>query len=142
MDLRIDGVPEPAGSPKVIRVKGRPFIVWQQGVKWKKIVVKQAAEQLGETPLIPGPVRVECVFYMPKPKKPMFGVPATKPDIDKLLRATLDGLSGLAYEDDARIIELYSRVEYEGSLGVGCQVRVESATTSTGAKWRGGRATL
>lgn len=139
----IDGVPEPAGSPKVIRIKGRPAIVWQQGVKWKRRVVKQTAEQLPDTLPILGPVRVECVFVMPKPKKPMFQVPATKPDIDKLLRSTLDGLSGLAYEDDARIIEVYSRVEYQGEEAwTGCRIRVTGVQKSIGAMWREGPATL
>ena len=53
----------------------------------------------------------------PKPKKPKFSVPATTPDIDKLLRAVLDGMvwkdkegdgkwHGILIEDDARFISV------------------------------------
>jgi len=38
--------------------------------------------------------------------------PATKPDIDKLARSTLDSLTGLVFDDDSRIVELRTRKIY------------------------------
>ena len=32
--------------------------------------------------------------------------PTVKPDLDKLLRATLDALTGIAYDDDSQVIEV------------------------------------
>ncbi|MCG7245624.1 RusA family crossover junction endodeoxyribonuclease [Corynebacterium sp. ACRPX] len=56
-----------------------------------------------------GPVRVQLEFVMPrtkamrdKPAPPMI----QKPDVDKLARAVLDGLTGPAFEDDSQVTEL------------------------------------
>ena len=72
------------------------------------------------------PVSVELTFVMPKPKKPRWSTPAVKPDIDKLERAVLDGLTdgGLLY-DDARVVRLLGVLEYaEGDNPVGVHVSV------------------
>lgn len=108
----VQGEPEPSGSPRVIRrgKNGPPAIIWQKGPKWQKQIKRQAAEQI-ERP-IEGPVSVRLVFHLPKPKKPKYPVPATKPDIDKLARSTLDGLTGVAFEDDSRVVMLTVRKAY------------------------------
>jgi Holliday junction resolvase RusA-like endonuclease len=38
--------------------------------------------------------------------------PRVKPDIDKLARSTLDALTGIVFDDDARIVDLKVRKEY------------------------------
>lgn len=51
------------------------------------------------------PVVVQATFYFTKPpsaKKRKS--PTVKPDIDKLLRATLDALTGIAFVDDAQVV--------------------------------------
>jgi Holliday junction resolvase RusA-like endonuclease len=45
-----------------------------------------------------------------KPSAP--SMPAVKPDVDKLARATCDSLSGIVFDDDARIVELLVRKVY------------------------------
>jgi len=37
---------------------------------------------------------------------------AVKPDVDKLARAALDALTGIVYDDDARIVELHASKAY------------------------------
>lgn len=59
------------------------------------------------------PVEMVCTFYFERPvscKKRLY--PAVKPDIDKLLRAVFDSLTGVAYEDDGQVVSLVSRKEY------------------------------
>ena len=81
-------------------------------VKPWRILVAQAAAELG-APLIRGPVSVSMVFLFTRPKghygkrglKP--SAPrwhSVKPDGSKLLRSTEDALSGVLFEDDARIV--------------------------------------
>lgn len=52
-----------------------------------------------------GPVAVEVVFDFAAPERSKLGYPGRQVgDVDKLLRAVLDGLSGVAYRDDAQVI--------------------------------------
>jgi len=119
----IAGDPEPAGSPKIVRIGGHPAIRWQKGHKWTALIRRELMALIPEEkrPLIPGPVRGYLLFIMPKPHKPKFQVPATPPDGDKLERATLDGFTyrgannegcPLLVEDDARFISLSWEEQY------------------------------
>ena len=61
------------------------------------------------------PVGVSLSFYLPKPKRPRWLVPAVKPDIDKLTRAVLDGLvDGGLLADDSRVVALKVTKHYVG----------------------------
>ncbi len=73
-----------------------------------------------------GPCKVSLTFTMPSCKKPKFPLPATKPDIDKLARSTLDALSGVIYTDDARIVDLHCKEVFGERPGV--EVWVEEVT--------------
>ncbi|KKN03272.1 hypothetical protein LCGC14_1109380 [marine sediment metagenome] len=66
-----------------------------------------------------GPVSVDCVFVMPRPKnRPKWcdrdawreggELPGdhVRSDIDNLCKSICDGLNGLAYEDDRQIVKL------------------------------------
>lgn len=54
------------------------------------------------------PIRVDAIFWLPRPKKPRWEVPATALDLDKLVRAVGDALSprsrGKVISNDARIV--------------------------------------
>lgn len=52
-----------------------------------------------------GPVIASYKFYLPKPKSTQFDLaPAGKPDLDKLIRAVSDALTGIVFVDDSRIV--------------------------------------
>lgn len=53
-------------------------------------------------------VRVEFV----KPKTAKQSQPTVRPDIDKLLRAVLDALTGVAYADDSQVVSVTSTKAY------------------------------
>lgn len=52
------------------------------------------------------PVRVSITFVFERPKSaPASRIyPAYKPDLDKLTRATMDGMTGILYADDAQVV--------------------------------------
>lgn len=81
---------------------------------WQRVVAA-AALAAGVRPW-PGAVRLELTFFLPRPRD-HYGkgkradkvrpgappLPLTKPDGDKLERAMLDALTGVAYTDDSRV---------------------------------------
>lgn len=58
-----------------------------------------------------GPLSLVLKFYLAKPKKPKFHLPAVRPDIDNFIK-TIDALNGILWTDDAQICKLYSEKLY------------------------------
>ena len=84
---------------------------------WKATVRKVAREELGDNPTLQGPVAVELTFFLPRPAKGKFQVPAVAPDLDKLCRAVFDAIqsgqnSRGMIMDDARIVQLVASKHY------------------------------
>jgi crossover junction endodeoxyribonuclease RusA len=69
------------------------------------------------------PVRITIIFIMPRPKTVKRPYPTVAPDLDKLVRGVLDGLTGIAYEDDAQVIEIHAHKVYGSSSGA--EIRLE-----------------
>ena len=73
-------------------------------------------------PLI-GPVRVSLVFFIERPKSVKREHPSVRPDIDKLARAVLDGLTTAGvYSDDSQVVDLTASKVYGVPAGVAVQV--------------------
>lgn len=83
---------------------------------WRQAVASEGRKALGENPgpTEDGPVTVAVVFMLPKPKsQPRWKLwPTTKPDIDKLLRAVLDALTGVLYKDDSQVVSVTASKGY------------------------------
>ena len=86
---------------------------------WQQTVSAAAADAIAPGPLLRGPVAVELVFCFKRPKghygtgRNAGAVRAfapqwmtTMPDIDKLARTALDGLTGALIGDDAQVCDL------------------------------------
>lgn len=110
--FRVEGMaPAPQGSKR--HVGGGRMVESCREVKPWRLLVAQSAVAAG-VPLLRGPVRMSVVFVFRRPAghfrkdgrlRP--SAPAyhcVKPDGSKLLRSTEDALTGLAFEDDARIV--------------------------------------
>jgi len=104
------GTPVPEGSTRAFMVNGRPVITHVGAPKlteWRDIIGWSARESIKE--VHQGAIRIEAVFWMLRPpsvsakKRPDMTV---KPDIDKLARALLDSLTGIAYRDDSQVVKL------------------------------------
>lgn len=124
----VDGLPAPQGSKRHVG-NGVMVEASKKLPAWRKAVEDTARQTMVET--IDRPVIVRADFFLPKPKRPRFLVPATPPDTDKLMRALGDGLekSGLL-ANDSRIVQWVATKHYGERTG--CQVTVfDHATTVT-----------
>lgn len=93
---------------------------------WRQAVKEAAAEAKPES-LISIPCKVDITFFMPRPAKPKWGqYPASKPDLDKLVRSVFDSLTGIVWADDALAVEVTARKLWAGIDGnppnPGCSV--------------------
>jgi crossover junction endodeoxyribonuclease RusA len=134
IEIRVIGTPAPQGSKRafVNKYTGRAAMVESSSkVKPWRESVKYAAHAHGAR--LVGPVSVELVFTLPKPKsapKTRRTWPDRKPDVDKLTRSTLDALvQAGTIEDDARVVRLSAAKKYplegDDSLDVpGAVIRV------------------
>ena len=53
------------------------------------------------------------MFFLRQPKRPKAPVPITKPDVDKLARACLDGMTDAGvFRDDSQVTTLTARKRY------------------------------
>lgn len=112
--ITVYGNPAPKGSKsfKGHSASGKAIMVesskqekpWAEACKWAAIEVNKS---------IKGPVAVEIIFTMPKPKSAPKGrvtYPDRKPDGDKLERSVWDALKAVGViEDDARIVSWHGR---------------------------------
>lgn len=119
LTVRVYGTPVPQGS-KILRKAGggRVFMADDNGSKlrsWRRRVT--TAWATSGHPMTPGPVRLEVLFLVPRPRK-HYGTGrnaaevkpsaprwvSVRPDIDKYVRAVCDALTDAgAWEDDSRV---------------------------------------
>lgn len=127
----IDGIPASQGSKKHV---GRGIMIEanKQLPAWRKAIEDKAREIHKGEP-IDQPVIVRADFFLPKPKRPRWLVPATALDLDKLQRALGDGLEkGGVLKNDARIVTWIATKHYAKNGKPGCQVTVlEHEKTAT-----------
>lgn len=112
IEFRVYGIPAPQGSKKAF-VRGGKAVVVEQSDKvapWRNAVTAAAITARQDHPeQLLGPVTVTVTFFLPRPasapKSRRF--PAVTPDLDKLLRSTLDGISdsGL-WDDDKQVVQI------------------------------------
>ena len=116
MAFQVFGDPVPQGSKRAFVVKNRAVVVDDNKAtlrSWRSQVVDAARAELnGEGPEL-GPVRVTLMFFLRQPKRPKAPVPITKPDVDKLARAVLDGMTDAGViRDDSQVTTLTARKRY------------------------------
>lgn len=114
IEFEVEGNPVTQGSMKVIngRVlhsRGEALILW-------RTMVAMAARKAGCFP-VPNPVAMTIDFRLPRPKTVRRNLPYVAPDLDKLIRAVLDSLTGVAYVDDGQVVTINSSKTY-GDPGV------------------------
>jgi len=75
-------------------------------------------------PLDKIPMEVELHFYVHAPAKHGLYPTVKRHDLDKLVRAVLDELTGVFYADDGQVVNLYAKKRY-GSGRTGCWVFIK-----------------
>lgn len=111
----VAGKPIPQGSLKfinghAIHVRAQDLALWRADIANTARTAKVEIAKEG--------VEVHLTFVMLKPKTVNRSEPYIRPDIDKLARAVLDGLTGVAYEDDQQVVKLTAVKEYGTNQGV------------------------
>jgi len=116
--LYVPGVPAPQGSKSGFVRNGRAVLVEGTSAAgrakhkaWRTAVTLSAIEYRNDNDLatIEGPVAISITFLMPRPKSAPKKLrwAAKKPDIDKLLRSTFDGLTDAqVWRDDSQVVQL------------------------------------
>jgi Holliday junction resolvase RusA-like endonuclease len=120
LEFTVHGDPKPQGSKRgfvtktgkvaMVEMAGVALKSWREAIAWT--ARGEAAKQNWE--VTDQPITMEVIFYMKKPQKPKFVLPAVRPDIDKLLRALLDGLTQAktVYVDDSQVCILQASKTY------------------------------
>lgn len=114
LQLNVEGTPIPQGSFRHIG-NGRIISANPKLNAWRQTIADQIAQQTHHR-LIDGPIRVNLVFTLPRPKSVTRARPTVKPDIDKLCRAALDAISLPRYiqliTDDSQVTDLHAAKRY------------------------------
>jgi crossover junction endodeoxyribonuclease RusA len=124
----VHGEPAPQGSKTVGRSKAGAAFVREDNPAtgpWRNAVTAAAVEAMEGRPPISGPARLEVDFVFGRPrshyrtgkhagelKASASHYRASRPDVDKLVRAVGDALAGVVLVDDAAIVELVARKVY------------------------------
>ena len=85
---------------------------------------RTSAFSLRGSEMLDGPVAVEVAFFLPRGKTVKRKQPAVKPDLDKLVRAVLDALTGYCYKDDGQVVRVVAVKEYADGQHTGCELIV------------------
>ena len=112
----IAGTPIPKGRPRAA-ARGKHTILYTPKAtkEYEDHVAEVASKHIPETGIITGPITISLVFFLKAPKKytkKMNTPHVTRPDVDNLAKAILDGLEGILYENDAHVTTLYAHKCY------------------------------
>ena len=124
IQFHVPGLPKPQGSKRHVG-KGRLVESSKELKAWRRKVSAAARDAFRGVEPLTGPVFVELLFRLPRPKSHYRtgrfahllrdDAPdwvTTRPDVDKLVRGCLDALSGVGYVDDALVVSLYTSKRY------------------------------
>ncbi len=146
LTINVVGTPAPQGSKKGFYNQGLGRVQMVESSKkvkpWRQDV-KSAVEDLGVDAPLAGPLEVSIEFYLVRPGYHFgtgrnagvlkAGAPAyvdKKPDVDKLLRSTLDGLKEAGvYRDDAQVA-IATGVKRYADAATGARITVRPLTVS------------
>jgi len=126
LTLRVLGTPAPQGSKRHV---GKGILVESSKAvgPWREAIVSAAIREDIAGTALDGPLSLSATFWLPRPaghsgKRGLLPSaptrPHRKPDLDKLLRSTMDGIvqAGLI-ADDARIVQINAAKHYADWMG-------------------------
>lgn len=114
ISFRVEGIARPQGSKRHVG-GGRMIESSKHVAAWRDWVRMRAVEAMaGRKPLERGIV-VEAYFGFVRPqshfnasglKSTAPRYPSSRPDVDKLLRAALDAMTGIVFLDDSQVVSI------------------------------------
>lgn len=122
----VPGVPQPQGSKNGYLRGGRVVLVEANKnlPAWRKAVKEKLEAANASCQPFMGPVSLDVMFFMPRPKSVKRELPTVKPDVDKLIRAINDSATDAGVlQDDSQVIEIVAYKFYEAeNLPVGALI--------------------
>jgi Holliday junction resolvase RusA-like endonuclease len=111
IDLVIYGKPVGKARPRFSRRGGKVVTFTPRETQIYEQNIKSLAQvaMIGKD-MFEGPVKVTIKAYFSHKKKTGWHV--SRPDIDNIVKAILDGLNGVVFADDASVAQLVSSKEY------------------------------
>lgn len=122
----VPGTPATQGSAKAFINRGRPVITHdnRKTIPWRNTIAHCAMQEMhGRYAGHRVPVHVDITFTFPRPASHLLvsGVPRKSApayprlDLDKLVRAVFDGLTGVAWHDDSQVVSFTAEKRYADS---------------------------
>lgn len=127
LHFRVRGTPTPQGSKRLGRHGARAVILDDNDATlkvWRTEVAHAARAALGDRAPMAGPIAMDVAFFLPRPASHLTTKgalrstaperPAVKPDLDKLIRSTQDGIATDAkvIVEDSRIVMIRAEKHY------------------------------
>ena len=120
ISFSVEGTPIQQGSMKFIRPgvmihsRAEDLALWRNNIS-------HAAQAAGCQP-ITDPISITMKFRIKRPKSVKRPYPTVAPDLDKYIRAVNDGLTGVAFADDAQVVKIIASKEYADTPGVDIEI--------------------
>jgi Holliday junction resolvase RusA-like endonuclease len=113
----VRGIPAPQGSKRAFVVNGRAVLTESSAkVKpWRQDVRAAAIDAMNGRAPFTVPVEVRVTFILPRPKSAPRSrfAPDVTPDLDKLVRSSLDALTSAGvFDDDKRVCRIVTEKVY------------------------------
>lgn len=139
----VSGIPATKGSARAVRHKttGRALLLASASGKnaraqksWAHAVGWAARQAMAGRPPIAGPVEVRCVFWLPRARTSKLETP--RGDLDKLLRATWDAMTGIVFVDDTLVADAGKSCKWFASASIEAGAMIEVRPIGMGAARR------
>ena len=130
IQFRVMGEPIPQGSVRAFITKsGRPIITHSNRnmKEWRQRIATEGQAKRPPQWDMESAILMNIDFFMPRPKSLPKKVEedVKRPDLDKLVRAVLDSLTSIFYNDDSQVVGIFASKKYAGkNVAPGCEIRL------------------
>jgi crossover junction endodeoxyribonuclease RusA len=136
--LEVVGTPQPQGNKtafvrggRAVLVEGRRAPAREAFKSWRDAIATAGRDWQLEhgQELLDDPAAIDITFRLPRPRSaPKRRVyPDSRPDLDKLARAVLDGLTGIIISNDSRVVDLSVRKRFAVDCPPGATITIGAA---------------
>jgi len=125
IEFIVPGVPKAQPRPRVRKAGDKAWAYYPKGVgPWKESLAAYCSQNRPSDP-IEGPIRLDVSFFLPRPKNMKSRMDCEphikKPDSDNLLKAVMDSMNDIFWNDDSQVCDVRVRKFYaeggkEGAL--------------------------
>ncbi len=102
---------EPVAWQRVRRDRHGTTYVPKETARFKHDLAMIAKSKFLRAPYA-GPLKVQLMFWLPKPKRPKAHEPCVRPDLDNYVKGVFDALNGIVWDDDGQIVQLIAEKRY------------------------------